>query len=64
MNEIEAKKCPKCRGKMEHVDKIITYGFGAAKLVGPGDMDGPKIAPFCCSSCGYIELYNEKFLKK
>ena len=54
---------------MKEADKIVGYGFipvhiwikkdWGTKMVG-----GDKIVPFCCSNCGYIELYNEKTVKK
>ncbi len=62
MNEV--KKCPKCGSQMKHVDKIIGGNYAAARLVEKYAADGDKIVPFCCSNCGYIELYNEKYLRK
>jgi predicted nucleic-acid-binding Zn-ribbon protein len=39
-------------------------GYGAARLMKPGDLRGDKVIPFYCENCGYIEFYNEKNLKK
>lgn len=27
-----------------------------------GDLAGDKIVPFYCEKCGYIELYDQKFM--
>jgi len=39
-------------------------GYGAVRLVKFGDVRGDKVIPFYCKNCGYIELYNEKKLRK
>ncbi len=36
--------------------------IGGITLLKDGDFVGDKIIPFYCTKCGYIELYNEKFL--
>jgi len=64
MNENEARKCPKCGSEMELVDKIVGYGLHAARLFNKYDLSrGDKIIPYYCPNCGYIELYNEKYLR-
>ncbi len=58
----ESKTCPKCGNKMTR-EKI--YGGQPIRLL---EIDkvrwignaGGKVVPFCCSNCGYIELYSEK----
>ena len=65
----DVKKCRKCNSEMTEADKMVGYGFipvhiwinkdWGTKMVG-----GDKIVPFCCPNCGYIELYNEKNMKK
>ncbi len=62
MNEV--KKCPKCGSEMKPEDKIATYGYTAARIAKKWESTGDKIIPFTCSNCGYIELYNEKYLRK
>jgi predicted nucleic-acid-binding Zn-ribbon protein len=47
---------------MVREDSLSSYG--PARLVKYGDAWGDKVAPFYCKNCGYIELYNEKNLKK
>jgi predicted nucleic-acid-binding Zn-ribbon protein len=56
------KICPKCGGEMVSEDYLS--GYGAVRLVKFGDIRGDKVIPFYCKNCGYIELYNEKNLKK
>jgi predicted nucleic-acid-binding Zn-ribbon protein len=58
----ETKTCPKCGSEMVREDSLSSYG--PARLVKYGDAWGDKVAPFYCKNCGYIELYNEKNLKK
>jgi predicted nucleic-acid-binding Zn-ribbon protein len=38
--------------------------YGPARLLKYGDILGDTVVPFYCKHCGYIELYNEKNLKK
>ena len=52
---------PKCSSEM--VPDYLS-GYGAVRLVKFGDIRGDKVIPFYCKNCGYIELYNEKNLKK
>ena len=56
-------KCIRCNNEMMVADQISTSG-GAARILKIEDFRGDRIIPFCCSNCGYIELYNEKFLKE
>ena len=62
----ESMKCPKCESQME---KGVSFGsamghpVGGTTIVKKGDFVGDKIIPFYCKSCGYIELFIEKFLK-
>jgi predicted nucleic-acid-binding Zn-ribbon protein len=56
----EAKKCPRCRSRMERGSSLGTYG--GITMLKKGDLVGDKIIPFYCNNCGYVELYNEKFL--
>jgi predicted nucleic-acid-binding Zn-ribbon protein len=62
MSEGEARKCPKCGNVMKRGDYLS--GYGAVRLIKPGDLRGDKIIPFHCENCGYIELYNEKRAKE
>ena len=58
----EVKKCPKCGSEMKEVDKIVGY-VQPIRIQKKGDWTGDKVVPFQCQNCGYIELYNEKYLK-
>jgi len=58
----ETKMCPKCGNAMTDEDNLA--GYGPVRLVKYGDVRGDKVIPFYCKNCGYIELYNEKNLKK
>jgi predicted nucleic-acid-binding Zn-ribbon protein len=57
-------KCPKCNTEMTRADNIPSHLGAAARLLKFGDTRGDKIIPFYCANCGYIELYNEKYLRK
>lgn len=73
MSQNEVKKCPQCGGIMtivvlstkEKLRRKRTWadawdamswwmGFWKRRFL------CDKIIPFCCKSCGYIELYKEK----
>ena len=58
----QTKKCPKCGSEM--VPENYLSGYGTVRLVKFGDVRGDKVIPFYCKNCGYIELYNEKNLKR
>jgi predicted nucleic-acid-binding Zn-ribbon protein len=60
MNEV--KKCPKCGGEMEKGRDLRGYGFITLRKI--GDWYGDKVIPLYCTNCGFIELYNEKYIKK
>jgi len=59
----EVKKCPKCGGEMEKGEDIKGYG-GYVTLRKSGDLVSDKIIPLYCKNCGFIEIYNEKYVKK
>jgi len=49
---------------MKEADKIVGY-TQPIRIFNKGDSwRGAKVVPFYCQSCGYIELYNEKNMKK
>jgi len=54
-----AKKCPKCGYPLER-GKLVSYG-----IITLEKKDGltEKVVPFYCRNCGYIELYNEKYVR-
>jgi predicted nucleic-acid-binding Zn-ribbon protein len=63
MSEGESKKCPKCgavfsRAKANNFMQLFTKD--SFPLRGFGD----NIIGFYCVNCGYIEFYDEKYLKK
>jgi len=58
----ETKKCPKCGSEMVSVFSLDSYGEVRIKKV--GDLYGDHVIPFNCKQCGYIELYNEKYMKQ
>jgi predicted nucleic-acid-binding Zn-ribbon protein len=55
------KKCPKCGTEMKPAHVV---SHGRVRLIKSGDLLGDYIVSFVCEKCGYIELYNEKILKK
>jgi predicted nucleic-acid-binding Zn-ribbon protein len=73
MSENQVKRCPKCGGIMmpgilstkkkqrsetdfgRRLVRLFVGGWALRK----GDFQGDKIIPFCCKSCGYVELYKE-----
>ncbi len=59
----EVKKCPKCGNEMIQIDKL-SDGHGGVQLYTGFFSSIGKVVPFCCQNCGYIELYNEKNIKK
>ena len=58
----QTKKCPKCGSEMKPEDYLS--GYVPVRLIKFGDMRGDKVIPFYCENCGYIELYNQKNLRK
>ncbi len=62
MNEV--KKCPKCGSEMKREDKLTGYGFIAVKSAPKSSEGRDKIVPFYCPNCGYVELYNEVYLRE
>jgi predicted nucleic-acid-binding Zn-ribbon protein len=54
----ESKKCPRCGNGLEKGDNL-----NPATMRKKGDLLGDSIVPFYCKNCGYIELYNQKYLK-
>jgi len=61
----EAKKCPKCDGKMVRgSEQTMDDAFRCTR----GGTEGPKkleqydfkIQPYYCEDCGYIEFYKER----
>jgi predicted nucleic-acid-binding Zn-ribbon protein len=59
----ESMKCPKCGSQLERGS--LGYSGGTAiplTILKQGDFVGDKIIPFFYKNCGYIELFNEKFL--
>ena len=38
--------------------------YGNVRLVKPNDLVGDNVISFYCEKCGYVELYNQKILKK
>jgi predicted nucleic-acid-binding Zn-ribbon protein len=60
MNEV--KTCPKCGSAMKRGNYLADYS--ATRLIKMGDLRGDKVIPFYCENCGYIELYNEKRVKR
>ena len=72
MNEVEAKKCPKCGAEMtKGSEQTLDDAFRCTR----GGTGGPErekiererlekynfnIQPYCCENCGYIEFYKEK----
>jgi predicted nucleic-acid-binding Zn-ribbon protein len=58
----EVKKCPKCGGEMEKGRDL--RGYGSLTLRKSGDWFGDMIIPLYCKNCGFIELYNRKYIKK
>ena len=68
MSENEAKKCPKCGGKVERAESLYTSLFlidsKAVVLETSKSRFGEKIIPFFCKNCGYMELYKELKEKK
>ncbi len=40
------------------------YNIGGLTMLKKGDIIGDKIIPFYCRNCGYIELFNERFLPR
>lgn len=57
MSEDEVKKCPKCNARMEKGKRLISYT--EISLAKEGQHVGDRVIPFCCKSCGYIELYRK-----
>ncbi len=53
-------KCLRCGNPMEKGNTLGTPG--GITILKQGDFVGDKIIPFYCKHCGYIELYNERFL--
>ncbi len=57
----ESKKCPKCGNLLERGNSLgASEGI---RMLKKNDILGDTIAPFYCKNCGYIELYNQKYLK-
>jgi len=54
----EAKKCPKCGGKMApaKVRMGVPTGLG---LIIQGKITPDDLHPVYCTSCGYVEFYKE-----
>ena len=57
----EIKKCPRCGNQLEKGNSLGARD--GLTMLKKGDFLGDNIIPFYCTNCGYIELYNQKFLK-
>lgn len=62
MNEV--LKCPKCGSEMKRKRVLAGYQAVGIRVRKGGDWFGDLVIPFECQNCGFIELYNEKNLKK
>jgi len=58
------KKCPKCGNEMVPRNKLVGWSMKAVAIADSHQTpdDGDKVIPFECQKCGYIELYNAKYV--
>lgn len=57
MIDVEIKKCPKCGGDMTGELRLGSYTDLMLKK--DDQFVGEPINTFCCTNCGYIELFKE-----
>lgn len=62
MNEV--LKCPRCGNEMKRKRDLVGHSAVAIRVRKSNDWCGDIIIPFECQNCGYVELYNEKYLGK